>query len=219
MALSVDSEMASGVAGSASNSTSLTYSFTNTAGTLLVVGVAQSDRTISGVTYNGVAMTQSLSVLSTNGKARSSIYYLLNPATGAHNVVVSLGGGASIVSGAISFTGNHASLPIKTTGQSTGTSGSATTSIASISAGNIIVDCTFSSASFGTTSATRSWLKNLSTTVNGESSRTVATGGVVTITKTVGTSNAWVAVAVEVNSATLPTTSVKRMLALLGCGV
>jgi len=60
---------------------------------ILIVGVTcanSSAATISGVTYNSVAMTQIATINETTNQNRSSwLYYLIAPATGAHDVVVS----------------------------------------------------------------------------------------------------------------------------------
>lgn len=89
--------------------------------TYLVVVIARNDDTataaddVTGVTYNGVAMTQ-LKKLNGNGGGRfvyEYIYGLANPATGAHNIVISLTGstGSRAYATAESFTG------VKQTGQ------------------------------------------------------------------------------------------------------
>jgi hypothetical protein len=75
---------------------SITQSHT-TAGTnrLLIVSVHQGDGSApsapSGVTYNGVSMTAGAYSNPSSGSIynRTNIYYLVNPATGANNVVVS----------------------------------------------------------------------------------------------------------------------------------
>jgi len=88
----------SGSASSIVASSSTTFSKTVTAGNnlMLIVGVgcqsSDSDFPISSVTYNSVAMTQ---VPGSQTKARwnenkyHALYYLINPSTGANNVVVS----------------------------------------------------------------------------------------------------------------------------------
>lgn len=86
-------------------STSMTYAHT-VAGLnrLLVVGVsAGASDIVTGVTYNGVAMTR-INVRN-NGNSTAYLYYLIAPATGTHNVVVSTSAPATIVSDAVSFNG------------------------------------------------------------------------------------------------------------------
>src|SRR3972149_3113909 len=76
---------------------SLTWSHTVTstgADRILVVGVSirnGSSQTVSSVTYNGVAFPPVLGGVATNGTVlRNELWYLLNPATGTNNVVVTL---------------------------------------------------------------------------------------------------------------------------------
>lgn len=71
-----------------SNSTeTLTVSHTCAAGAALIVA-ASSQGTVSGVTYNGVAMTQIGSQVSSPGGSLIYLFFLANPATGANNIVV-----------------------------------------------------------------------------------------------------------------------------------
>jgi hypothetical protein len=120
------------------NASSLTFSHTTSGSNrLLVVGVHTVDansRTITGVTYNGVAMT-SLYEYSAFSQRRTGMFYLINPASGANNVVITLSGATAspgtIEGAAISFTGvfqTAAGFPDSNSKtDSTGTSISATT--------------------------------------------------------------------------------------------
>lgn len=92
--------------------TSITFSHTCTGANLVLVVVAYIDNiggtSITGVTYNGVAMTQVATV--TGGtRVQSYSFILVNPATGAHNVVVSanqvIGGNQQIAANSMSYTG------------------------------------------------------------------------------------------------------------------
>lgn len=112
--------------------TSLTFSHTNTAGNLLVVtcGVPASDL-ITGVTYNGTSLTLVDKIASPAPDGRwCYMFYLVNPATGAHNVVVSSSSSDFLYANAASYTG------AKTTGQpeasATGTTSSSTSSTATV---------------------------------------------------------------------------------------
>lgn len=105
-----------GVHVNAATGSSLTYSFTCTGSNLiLIVGVSDGDSnsdTITGVTYNGVAMTRFPNGYvgdSTNSNSAYG-YYLLNPATGAHDVVISCSASHSLRSAAASYTGVNQSL-------------------------------------------------------------------------------------------------------------
>jgi hypothetical protein len=75
--------------GTALPGTSITFAHTCTGDDgLLLVGVQCQDDTVTGVTYNGTAMTQLKKVAS--AAAETYMYGLLAPTTGAHNVVVSI---------------------------------------------------------------------------------------------------------------------------------
>lgn len=95
--------------------TSLTFSHTCTGSLgLLVVGFSGDNfggaDDVSSVTYNSVAMTLAAKITSATGGDRISyIYYLLGPATGAHNVVITCSSSHLIQGGAVSYTGVKAS--------------------------------------------------------------------------------------------------------------
>jgi hypothetical protein len=99
--------------GTALPDTSVTWSHTCTGSDLiLVVGISQAgnyEDKVTGVTYNGVAMTR----LATDGYVFTSgaynravyLYYLVGPATGAHNIVVSSSESLYFRCVAVSYTG------------------------------------------------------------------------------------------------------------------
>ena len=77
---------------------------------LLLVGAVQNANGVTGVTYNGVAMTLlPLSTWNNPGGSRGCIYYMINPPdTGPHNIVVTYGGnGSSSACGASYHTVNQ----------------------------------------------------------------------------------------------------------------
>jgi len=89
---------------------SKTFSHTVNAGSNTVLYVAVfSDQVISGITYNGVALTSVASV-SLDGGA-SQIFRLKAPATGANNVVVSLAGSGTLIAHAFAFDGVDQTTP------------------------------------------------------------------------------------------------------------
>lgn len=92
--------------------TSLTFSHTCTGSNLiLVVGTSVSDTTdtnrpVTGITYAGVAMTKIREDDEATADFTSGLWYLINPATGANNIVVTTTGSVSrIIAGGISLTG------------------------------------------------------------------------------------------------------------------
>ena len=122
------------------NLDNLTWSHTvTTSGSnrLLIVGVTirnNFDQTVSSVTYNGTSMTSIGSV--TNGSnVRVEMFYLTNPAAGAHNVVVNVTGNPSypkFIAGAMSFTNVNQSTPLGAFASNSG-SGYGSVSVSSIS--------------------------------------------------------------------------------------
>lgn len=94
------------VIASSGTASSLTWSHT-TAGTdriLIVFAYRENGETVTGITYNGVAMTSVTSV--SVGTVIEYAYYLINPASGANNVVVSFSGStANCIASSISYTG------------------------------------------------------------------------------------------------------------------
>jgi len=109
MAIAFDS---GGTVGTLNNPvTSITYSFTNTAGDFLSVGVLTiAGKSITGVTYNGVSMTKIGGIASFgNQPLNIELWGLSSPATGAHNVVVSMTPSGPIYSTAMSHSGTKTS--------------------------------------------------------------------------------------------------------------
>ncbi len=89
--------------------TSLTYSFTatTTANRILIVstvGTTGANDLISGITYNSVALTKVATIMPSGGRWLGT-WYLLNPSSGANNVVVTASSTDVIVSQATSYAG------------------------------------------------------------------------------------------------------------------
>lgn len=193
MALAIDTEMPSNAGQGTLNADSQTYAFNNAAGTLLVVGVGWGCSgahtfTISGVTYDGAAMTQFVTIGydgAGHDAAGVAFYYKLNPSTGSKNVVVTMNANAftprSIESGAISFTGNDTTTPIvagsgKTNfRESNGTT--ATVTSATTTSGNIALAMMATGSGYGSTSQTLSWSANFNTGSAGGCAAMTRTGG------------------------------------------
>lgn len=168
----------------------LTWSFTNTAGTLLVCGVSISQTnpdqqpTINSVSYNGASMTQADSyytgtpILSFDSDGLA-YFYLLSPATGSNTVSVAFTYSGSptnrnTIAGCISFTGNDTSSPIGTAVKqketTLGNTSSETTTVTGTTNGNYVVSMinTGSGGLAVTSPATRIWLLNASTHTGGD---------------------------------------------------
>lgn len=95
--------------------TSLTWAHTCTGSNLLLlVGFLTNNDTdiITGVTYNGVAMTKIQQLLTSTNSYHSYVWGLLAPATSANNIVISASGSSLIYAGAVSYTGvSQSALP------------------------------------------------------------------------------------------------------------
>ena len=88
--------------GSANN---VTFSHTCTGSDLiLLVGIYATSLNTTGVTYNGVSMTE-IGTAFAIGSDNLSAWYLVNPATGANNVVATLSGTGGGQGGSLSYTG------------------------------------------------------------------------------------------------------------------
>jgi uncharacterized repeat protein (TIGR01451 family) len=107
-----------------SGTNTLTFAHTSTGSNLvLVVGVSmnisgRNTTTVSGITYNGVALTKAGAHNDESLVRRTEIWYLINPATGANNVVVTLNipgsGTIGTVAGATTYRGADQTSPIRT---------------------------------------------------------------------------------------------------------
>lgn len=109
---------------------------------LLVVWVSYFDSadTPTGATYNGVAMTAIPSSTAANGNYKIAGFYLIAPATGTNNVVISFSGTMSDMgAGSVSFTDAHQTTPLGTAVTATGTSTTPSVTVSS-AAGEIVVD-------------------------------------------------------------------------------
>jgi hypothetical protein len=119
MAIAIDAN--SGVQ-FANPGSSLTFNHTCAAGAVLVFqGYGFSGRTISGVTYNGAAMTAVDAYTDSTGFINAT-FILLNPTSGTNSVVVSTTGSAGGLTGCtLSYTGCSTSSNPQTFGHSSAT--------------------------------------------------------------------------------------------------
>lgn len=103
MAIAFDTKTSFTFNASASN---ITYSHTcSGSDRILFVGVSvRSTRTVTSVTYNGVAMSQSGSTSGTTG-ILNYLFYLVNPTTGTNTVSITQSAADTITSSSISYTG------------------------------------------------------------------------------------------------------------------
>lgn len=202
--------------GTSSGSGPFTLSHTVTGSeTLLVVGVSHYDSsdTVTGVTYNGVSMTEVPSGSVNNGQYYVDLFYLINPTTGTNNVSVSVSGSVfEIGYGSVSFTGAHQSAPLGTAVTATGSDTTPTATVSSAS-GELVVD-TITIVHSGTLGVgagqTSRWNAVGTSGFTKYAGSTEPGAGSVTMSWTNSTSQAWASVAVPIKpssgaSAVVPT--------------
>ena len=144
----------------ATTASATSLSWTHTTGTLtngmLVVGVAVedtalADMTINSVTYNGVAMTAVAGSQVDDGTStfnRAKLFYLANPASGAHTVTVTFAGSVNgITAGAVSLSGVAAQAPEAVATNHIGSGSTISTNISTLTSGAWVVDVVGSGAS------------------------------------------------------------------------
>lgn len=208
MAIIIDSQMPSNV-GQASSAgvNSFSYSFTNTSGTLLVVGIVfggGGSAAISSVTYASATMTFINNTRPNGTTGLVAMYYLLNPATGSNTVSITGSGNdpvGRIISGALSLTGHD---PVNPIAQSTTANSGIprnTVSLTNTATSSLIVDCQGNGNTMGATSSkSLSWLLNVNTSAaaNNAASSTANGGGGVNINYPGAGADFWAAVAAEI---------------------
>ncbi len=124
------------------NANSFTVSHTTGTGNnrLMLVGISQKNKLVNSVTYGGVALTL-VGESITSSNARIHLYRLINPASGTANVVVNLSANPDkgIVVGVTTFENVDQTNPLGTFAAATGSSNSASVSVAS-AAGELVFD-------------------------------------------------------------------------------
>lgn len=138
-AVSFDAASAGG--GCTSSCTSLSWSHTTTSTTdryLLVAVGGDSAGSISGITYNGVAMTKLFGQAS-GGDGRLYVFGLAAPAAGANTVQVTGSGTFTLTGVSETFTGvNQGSPLMATSSKSTGAVTFATTTLTTVATGTMV---------------------------------------------------------------------------------
>ena len=126
---------------------SLTWSHTvGGANRLLLVGILAfgdgvATTTFTGITYNAIAMTQ-VATRDFGSFVRLELWRLINPATGAHNVIATGAAATDAMLGiASSWNGVHQTTPLGTVAQADGDSGTSTVDVTS-AAGETVVEFT-----------------------------------------------------------------------------
>src|SRR5437899_1981184 len=110
LGIAVDNLATSAVSTDSSGLVTISFTVGTGANRLLIVGGTVDNFAITGVTYGGTALTQAVA---DTQKPTGSIWYLVNPPSGA-SVVVSSSPSKGAIIGVISFTGVDQSTPIPT---------------------------------------------------------------------------------------------------------
>ncbi len=127
----------------------ITLSFTTGSGSnrlLMVQAETNASRSFSGITYNGVSMTQVAtenSLTNDDGVgAHVELWYLVNPASGTHNIVATMVGSGAGSLAAASFTNVNQTTPLGTAATGNGTASGTQQSSLSVatSAGQLVID-------------------------------------------------------------------------------
>jgi hypothetical protein len=138
--MSIAFDAASGGGSGGAGAISNTHAHTCTGSQLyLVVATTNSGNfAVSTVTYNGVTM-QFLGSLSGGTAVSTELWGLVNPATGAHNVVVTFASSCRHAVTSCSYTGVDPTTPTGTVGSGTASSGSPLATVSS-AVGEVVVD-------------------------------------------------------------------------------
>lgn len=103
---------------------------------LLIVSVCNDEDgsavNVSSITYAGVALTQRITATRSNF-GRASLWYLVNPASGANNVIVTLASAQEWTAAAVSFTGVNQTTPLGTAASANGFGSTASVNVSSAS--------------------------------------------------------------------------------------
>lgn len=144
MALNFDAASNSGYK-TASGSYNWSHTCTGTE-RCLVVGVAMlsvAGSSVSGITYNGVALTRIGFVASVSGAIRSELWRLIAPATGAHSIAVTLSASLDSAACASSFTGVNQTTPTEAANTASATNvgaADATVDVTTLTDNDLVID-------------------------------------------------------------------------------
>jgi hypothetical protein len=117
-----------------SNQVTLSHTCTGSDLTLVVTVVSGEftnvDRDVTGITYNGTAMTKEQELNNDDEHVLTEIWYLANPSTGANDVVVTFAGANdAVIVGAVSISGTNTSDPVDVSGSDFDTSETSSPSV------------------------------------------------------------------------------------------
>ena len=170
---------------------------------LLVVSTSATWGSISGVTYNGDALTcQTDSMYREFSGFASGIFYIIAPDTGTHDVVVSFSGSLDAVATACGFTGVNQTTPFNGASEAEGTSTGPSVAVGSAS-GDFVLDCltwNIDGAATATVGADQTQRgQDTQGSYCGHAVSTEAGAASVTMSWTIGASKEWSLVGISIN--------------------
>lgn len=174
---------------------------------LLVVQVGlRAFQTVTGITYGGVALTKLGAVQYAAGNfARAEIWYLVAPAVGTANVVVSISGAEVVEAAALNFVNVNQTTPLSAMVSASGLGGSsASVDVASVD-GDLVVDVLVKEGSTLSPGAGQTSRWALSADGNwkgGGSTEDAGATATTTMSWSLTGANAWVLAGVAVKSVT-----------------
>lgn len=189
-----------------STAASLTWAHVSVGGnrTLVVEVSTQQDQTISGITYNGDALTQAASHTRVTGNLRTEIWYKIAPDLGTNNIIITMSGAAYISATALTIVDTDQTAPVPAStadadGSSTAPSVAFTTTadnsliIDSLSTANDPITETPGSGQYVQQEVIASATRQIVTSIKPRT-----TAGATTMSYTISPSTNWAITAVEV---------------------
>lgn len=168
-------------------------------GLLLLVAVGSGASSISGVTYNGVSLTQLGTTLSYNsGSNKLSLWYLLNPSTGTHNIVATVASTSYIAGASCSYIGCLGTFGTPATNINAGST-SSTNTVTTTSNQQRVFDYVDNSVPFVPTATASQTEREKPTSTGTALGDITATGSNMTLTWSFGSSTPWGQMSVAMN--------------------
>lgn len=215
MAVAIDTV----TAGTSTGSPTVAHTCTGSDLALYVLVAERFNTALTGVTYNGVALTE-IYQLDHGNIETTNAWRLVNPATGAHDVVISQSASHDLCYTIVSLAGVDQTTPEGTIVGGTGTTGNPTNDV-TLASGDLALDLVawfIAAAEAQTVGAGQTQRSNQTSGTVGGAVSTEAGTGTVTMSWTASGSNWWNHVAIPVKAAAAAGGGSARNLLLLGVG-
>ncbi len=171
-----------------------------------------SPRTVTGITYGGIALTQaSTKQYSTNAQILSYLYYLVNPSSGTKTIAVSFSGSTLAVGGSVTYSNVDQTNPLQISGTNSGSGGSQSVNLIASGSNNKIIfghmGSYRTSSDYSVTEGSGQTIRlaQTSSTFKGRSSEKTVTSGSVSMTWTTSQTASWTAIAAVIQPTKLIT--------------